>query len=119
MLLPLLLKLGGQHMLLTRLVSYIIIEVEKPLRGVVLQDREVNFDEELYSSKSDGWEHPTVTELAKPEWQHVVGKRSRNGCCGVLSSAVGRFPLECVDRLAALERELNNDEDFIFVCTVG
>eukprot|EP00971_Amphidinium_carterae_P251212 4986681-Amphidinium_carterae.1 len=40
--------------------------------------------------------------------------RGRKGRCHVLSSAAGRFPLECASSFAVLERELNNDEEEFF-----
>eukprot|EP00971_Amphidinium_carterae_P040759 799781-Amphidinium_carterae.1 len=43
---------------------------------------------------------------AKPEWQLVVGKRACKGVCAELSSNAGRFPLQRVNRFAALDREV-------------
>eukprot|EP00971_Amphidinium_carterae_P120480 2387379-Amphidinium_carterae.2 len=47
---------------------------------------------------------------AKVEWQLVVGKRGRKECCDVLSSAAGRFPLECANSFVVLEQEIHIDE---------
>eukprot|EP00971_Amphidinium_carterae_P011522 226884-Amphidinium_carterae.1 len=94
MLQPFSLKPGG--FLLTRLLGYIVIEVERTPPRVsscthsILKERE-------------------ATKHAKLDWQLVVGKRGRKGCCDVLRSAAGRFPLECASSFALLERELDDD----------
>eukprot|EP00971_Amphidinium_carterae_P167856 3325626-Amphidinium_carterae.1 len=82
---PLCLKPGG--FLLTRLVRYIVVEVERtPPR--------------VSSSTHFFLKEREITKHAKPEWQLVVGKRGRKGRCDVLSSAAGGSPLECANSLA-------------------
>eukprot|EP00971_Amphidinium_carterae_P099769 1973195-Amphidinium_carterae.1 len=49
-----------------------------------------------------------------PEWQFVIGKRGRQGHCDELSFVARCSPLVCANRFAALEREMNIDEEEFF-----
>eukprot|EP00971_Amphidinium_carterae_P173069 3431028-Amphidinium_carterae.1 len=83
MLQPFLPKSSG--LLLIRLVSCIIIEVEKR-------------------------EFAKAAKLEVPEWQLVIGKRGRQGHGDELSSAARRFPVVCANRFAALN--IDEEESF-------
>eukprot|EP00971_Amphidinium_carterae_P157792 3127664-Amphidinium_carterae.1 len=49
--------------------------------------------------------------LATCGWNVRTSQRGRKGCCEVRSPGAGRIPLECVNKFAALERELNNEQE--------
>eukprot|EP00971_Amphidinium_carterae_P135708 2688960-Amphidinium_carterae.1 len=107
MLQPLWLNPGEQ--LLTRLTSYIIIEVGNTLPQCT--SLAPSFLKECGTTKHAVLKEREITKRARIDWQFVFGKRGRKGSCAVLSSAAGHFPLECVQRFAALEHELNDDEE--------
>eukprot|EP00971_Amphidinium_carterae_P330709 6463876-Amphidinium_carterae.1 len=104
--LPFVLKLGGEHLPLTRLVQYVVIQVEKPLQGRRLAD-----------SKAISREYSIWSAHVKPAWQLVVGKRPCKGICAELSSEAGRFPLQCGNRFAALDREMSLDYEELHSAT--
>eukprot|EP00971_Amphidinium_carterae_P139213 2758660-Amphidinium_carterae.1 len=56
-------------------------------------------------------EERVKSKLAKIDWQLVVGKPRRKGCCAVLRFAMQGFPLKCANSFAVLEPELDHEEE--------
>eukprot|EP00971_Amphidinium_carterae_P291992 5796319-Amphidinium_carterae.1 len=80
---PFLSKPGGQPLLLTILVQYIVVEIEKPLLGQRFAASEPAVPpNRLYSVES-------ITK--KPECQLVVGRRTCRSCCAEHSAKAKRF----------------------------
>eukprot|EP00971_Amphidinium_carterae_P065150 1291292-Amphidinium_carterae.2 len=102
MLQPLLLKLGGQQLLVTRLIQCVIIEVEKPLPGRRFAD--------------SGPAVPLIMNK-KHEWQLAVGKHCCKGICGEHSSRAKRFPLKCANRFSSWDQEIHFDEEEVYSAT--
>eukprot|EP00971_Amphidinium_carterae_P070980 1403422-Amphidinium_carterae.2 len=85
--------------LLTRLVSYIAIEVERtPPEGSNgrLFGQPKRRLEGIQDAQPLRREHPAWSARAKPEWQLVVGNRACKGVCAELGFDAGPFPVECV-----------------------